>query len=458
MNYSKNQYVRLIAESLCGNGNAIARDKNGFVFFLKGGVPGDTVIAKIIKVTKNYAVAIIDSFEEKSALRTDDGCKYASKCGGCVFQNIGYNAECEYKRSTVNDDFKRIAGLSLTLTEYYPCDSINNYRNKAVYPVAQSGDGKIITGYFAQNSHRICEHNSCNIANASFPKIRDFIINFCTANKISAYDEISQKGVLRHIYIRSAHDNSFTLTLVLNCERFGNALTETKFINDFTENFKNCSSVLINVNTEKTNSILGEKWRKLFGDGYMYDKLLEKRFRISPASFYQVNRKQAELLYSKAAQMANIYPGNTILDLYCGTGTIGICLAKSGCKLYGVEISSQAVIDAEFNAKINNVDGEFICLDAGEALNSERIRKLSPNVIIIDPPRKGCGEETVKRISSFMSPKIVYISCDPATLARDLKYFKNFGYTAQNAVGVDMFPRTGHVESIVLLTQTNNSD
>ncbi len=449
--YQKNEYVELTPSDLCGNGNAVARDDEGFVFFVVDGVPGDRVRAKIIKVTKSYAVAIIDSFVEKSPLRTEEGCRYSPKCGGCVFQSITYEDECAYKRRMIDDNLERIAGLDIKVSEFYPSSSSEGYRNKAVYPTARSADGKMISGFYHRNSHRICEHDTCLIGNEKSVEVRDFVVEFCNANGILAYNEEDHSGLLRHIYIRSAADGTFILSLIINGDKFLSDNTELRFVGELLGNFPECVSVLINVNKEKGNSVTGKKWRKLFGDGYLYDTLLGKKFRIAPASFYQVNRNQAELLYSKAGEFAAIQPGETVLDLYCGTGTIGICLAKEGCKLYGVEIEPDAVTDAKYNAKTNKVDAEFICLDAGEALNSVRIKELSPDVIILDPPRKGCGTEAVERIASFGAERIVYISCDCATLARDIKQFTTLGYTTEKVIGVDMFPRTGHVECCVLL-------
>lgn len=451
--YKKNDFVELSPTDLCGNGNAVAKDSEGFVFFLRDGVPGDVVRAKIIKVTKNYAVAIIDSFIKKSEMRTEKGCSCFPRCGGCVFQNISYEAECDYKRRTIDDDIRRIGGLDISVSEFYPSKKTENYRNKAVYPVGETSDGNTVFGFYGRNSHRICEHEYCLIGNPLFSAICRFVVDFCDKNNICAYNEEQSCGLLRQIYIRSAKDESFILTLVLNGTKLSDTETELEFVSTFLEAFPTCVSIVINVNTQNTNSVLGSKWRTLYGDGYLRDVLLGKRFRIAPASFYQVNRDQAELLYSKAAELADIVEGETILDLYCGTGTIGICLARKGCKLYGVEITPQAVTDARYNAAENDVDAEFICLDAGEALNSDRIRDLCPDVIILDPPRKGCGEEAVERISSFNAKRIVYISCDPATLARDLKRFTELGYLTEKIVGVDMFPRTGHVETIALLTK-----
>lgn len=449
--YNKNDLIQLSPTDLCGNGNAVARDNDGFVFFVVDGVPGDVIEAKIIKVTKSYAVAIIDSFIKRSDMRIHDGCMYSPKCGGCVFQSISYNKECEYKRRMIDDNLERIAGLDIRVSEFYPSASIENYRNKAVYPVSTAKDGKMISGFYHRNSHRICEHDKCLIGNDVFTDVRDFTIDFCNRNAITAYDEETHTGLLRHIYIRSAADGTFVLSLVINGDSFKNNDIEMKFTGELLVKFPECVSVLVNINKEKGNAVTGKKWRKVFGDGYLNDELLDKKFRIAPASFYQVNHDQAQLLYSKAGELADIKAGETVLDLYCGTGTIGICLAKDNCKLYGVEIEPDAVTDAKYNAKTNRVNGEFLCLDTGEALNSERIKNLSPDVIILDPPRKGCGEEAVERIASFGAERIVYISCDCATLARDLKQFDTLGYTAVKVVGVDMFPRTGHVETIALL-------
>ena len=454
----KNDNIILSPEALCGNGNAVARDEEGFVYFVKGGVPGDVIKGKIIKITKSYGVVNIEDFIEKSQMRTDDGCKFAPRCGGCVFQNISYESECEYKRKTIDDDLARIAGLDIRVSEFYPSAKICNYRNKAAYPVSEDKEGRMISGYYAPNSHRICEHDECSIGHPFFTKVRDFIIEYCSVNNISAYNEETGDGILRHIFTRCAADGSFVLTLVVNSDKFISDKIEFDFVGKLLTAFPECVSVCLNVNKGSTNAILGTKWRKLYGDGYLTDTLLGKTFRIAPASFYQVNREQAELLYSKAAELAQIKSGETILDLYCGTGTIGICLAMDGCKLYGVEITPEAVNDAKFNARANGVDAEFICLDAGEALNSERIKGLSPDVIILDPPRKGCGDEAVERIASFGSERIVYISCDPATLARDLKRFDELGYKAEKVVGVDMFPRTGHVESVVCLSREKADD
>lgn len=450
--YTKNQILTLSPTELCGNGNGLAKTADGFVVFIRDGVPGDTVKAKLIKVTKSYGVALIEEFIEKSPLRCG-GCPRFPACGGCAFQNISYETECRYKEKTINDDFERIGHLSLRLSGFIGAESTKGYRNKAVYPCSASTKekGKILTGYYAQSSHRIIPHEECFIGRDFFPAVRDFTVSFFESNGLCAYDEETGSGLLKYVYIRSAHDGSFLLTLVLSGKSLGNNGLEERFCLELKEAFPDCVGIWINTNPKAGNAILGDLWRHLYGEKYLCDVLLGREFRIAPAAFWQVNRAQAEKLYTVASEFADVRPGETLLDLYCGTGSVGICAAKEGCRLYGVEISPEAVENAGYNAKRNGIEAEFVCLDAGEALNSERVRSLSPDVILLDPPRKGCGEEAAERIASLGASRLVYISCDPATLARDLAVFSRLGYAPVKAVGVDMFPRTGHVETVVCL-------
>ena len=447
----KNEILQLSPASLSGNGYAVARTPDGFVVFVRGAAVGDTLRARVIKVTKTYAVAIVEELLTPSPQRNDAPCEKAAQCGGCVFQHIRYDAECAYKENAVNDDFSRIASLPLRLSAFYPSPTDEAYRNKAIYPVAKDRNGKPVSGYYAAQSHRVVPHKTCRIGQPFFPRVRDAVLRFCEENRVTPYDEATGTGLLRHIYLRAAKDGSFVLSLILGGDALINSATERRFVRAITDEFPLCASILLNKNTEKGNAVLGKTWRTLFGDGYLYDELLGKRFRISPAAFYQVNRVQTERLYSLAAEFAAVQSGETLLDLYCGAGTIGICLAKDGCRLVGVEISPEATRDAKYNAEQNGIAADFLCLDAGEALDSERVRALSPDVVILDPPRKGCGDEAVRRVASLGAKRIVYISCDPATLSRDLALFDSLGYRAEKAVGVDMFPRTGHCEVVCKL-------
>ena len=452
----KNDTVTLKTEVLLQNGNALAHTPDGFVVFVPGAAPDETVDAKIIKVTKSYAVAKITEIIQPSQNRIKDGCPYAGKCGGCVFCHIDYKTECGYKKDAINDAFHRIGGLDFSLSEFFPSKNCTHYRNKAIFPVGTLSDGTVTAGFYARNTHRIVPHASCLIGKPEFDLIKDSAVEFFNKNNISAYDEISGKGLVRSIYLRSSHTyGDISLTLILNGEKLVNDKCEKSFCGFITQLYPQIKTVLINTNTENSNAVLGKKWRTLTGEGCIYDELCGRRFRITPASFWQVNHDGTEILYSKAAEYAALEPGQTLIDLYCGTGTVGLCIADKDTRLYGAEIVEQAVADAKINAELNGINAEFLCLDAASALDDPKLKALKPDVITIDPPRKGCAD-AVEKIASLGARRIVYISCDPATLARDLSNFKNFGYCPIKAAGVDMFPRTGHVETVVLLSRETN--
>ena len=453
MALKKNDFLELVVTATDKNGNGIAHAENGMAVFIKNGCTGDKVLAKIIKVTKSYAVAIIDEIIQPSADRFADGCPVSGKCGGCVFQHITYEAECRFKADSINSAFERIGKLDLRLSSFHGAKCEKNYRNKAVYPVGKDKDGNIISGFYAQMSHRIITHDTCFIGDDDFCRIRDSVISYAEEHKIPVYNEEKREGILRSIYMRKASvDGSIILTLITNGEKLVNEKTELSFCAYILNKYPQICSILLNVNKKDSNAVLGDKWRKIYGDGYLRDVLMGKSFRISPASFYQVNHSQTEILYGIAKKYADLKSGDTLLDLYCGTGTVGICIAEKDIKLVGVEIVPQAAKDAEFNAKSNGLNAKFICLDAANALDDETLLNLKPDVITIDPPRKGCGIEAARKIAAMNAKRIVYISCYPATLARDLAEFEACGYKAVMAEGVDMFPRTGHVETVALLT------
>ena len=450
----KNDRLKLRVETLLGNGNGLCHTDDGFVVFVPQTAPGDVTDAHIIKVTKNYAVAKSVEIIQPSPYRNEDGCPFSKSCGGCTFQHISYEKECEFKESTVNDAFLRIGKLDLKVEKFYGAKNVCGYRNKAVYPVGTAKDGKAFSGFYASMSHRIIEHDVCSISNPAFPKIRDAITDFINERSIPAYNEESGTGTVRSIHLRSTKNGDISLTLVLNAKKLISEATERAFMNYITEAFPSVRTILINVNTKNTNVILGDEWRTIYGDGYIYDELLGKKFRITPASFWQVNREQAEVLYSVAKEYADLKDGEILADLYCGTGSVGLCIAGKGTKLYGVEVVEEAAKDAQFNARLNGVEAEFAALPTENALDNEYIKNLNPDVITVDPPRRGCVG-AVEKITSLGAKRIVYISCDPATLARDLAEFEVFGYKAIKASAVDMFPRTGHVETVVLLQRQN---
>ncbi len=443
----KNKIYEITIESLSGNGNSVGRI-DGFVVFVPGGAAGDVLSVKIIKVTKSYAVGKIESIITPSPDRISGGCAKAGKCGGCSFCHISYEAECAIKRAMIDDSFERIGHLELKTSDFVPSDNIERYRNKVIYPVARNKDGALVSGFFAPMTHRIVEHEDCLIGYELFVKIREEILALWEKSSLSAYDEETESGLLRSIYMRKNSCGEMHVTLVLCGDGFGG---ESEFCKTLTDKFPEICGICINVNKKSGNSVLGDKWRTIHGEGYLTDLLCGKIFRIRPASFYQVNHAQTEKLYMLAKEFAGIRPGDTVFDLYCGTGTIGIILAEPDTHLVGVEICERAAKDAAENAERNGICGEFICLDAESALDSEKLLSKKPDVIIIDPPRKGCGTDAVAKIAAFDARTVVYISCNPQTLARDLEKFAECGYHAEKAVGVDLFPRTGHVECVVRL-------
>ena len=444
----KNKEYELNIDSLCGNGNGVGRI-DGFVVFVPSTAAGDRIKAKIIKVTKSYAVGKLSEILVPSPDRCDVECAVAAKCGGCSFCHISYEAECALKKEMINDSFSHIAGLPVRVDEFLGAEATQRYRNKAIYPVTFR-ERKLVSGFYAAMSHRVVEHNDCLIGPEIFAKIKDEALDILSALSLSAYDEEKEEGVIRSIYMRKSSKDTVLLTIIANADGLGEK-AEKIFCEKITAKFPEITGILINTNKKSGNSLLGEKWRTLWGDEYLYDTLCGKKFRIAPAAFYQVNHAQTQRLYNKAREMAQIKKGDVVFDLYCGTGTIGIIMAEENVKLVGVEISKEATIDAAYNAQQNGVDGEFVCLDAGEALDTPRLAEKKPDVIIIDPPRKGCGDDAARKISSFGASRIVYISCNPQTLARDLVTFKECGYEATKAVGVDLFPRTRHVECVVRL-------
>ena len=445
----KNQTYTFTVESLCGNGNGVAK-YSGFVVFIPNTAPGDLVEAKLIKVTKTYGVGKLVKILHPSPERSESLCSVAGQCGGCGFQHISYEAESKIKRAMIDDAFERIAHLPLRVSEYLAAKNPTRYRNKVLYPVGTDKDGNLIAGFYAASSHRIVPHTDCPIGPVIFGKIKEAVLAICSSFSVSAYDETTGKGLLRGIYMRFGDEGKILLTLIVNGSSLGEK-AEKALYTRLPSEFSCLCGILLNENKKEGNGVLGKTFRTLWGQNFLILSLCGKRFRVAPDAFFQVNSAQTERLYETARIFADVKEGDTLFDLYCGTGTIGIVLAEKGVKLYGVEIVKSSAENAAQNARENGVSGEFLCLDAGEALDNDRLKNLFPDVVVIDPPRKGCGEEAVKRIAALGAERIVYISCNPQTLARDLVSFSLNGYTAEKAVGVDLFPRTGHVECCVLL-------
>lgn len=448
----KDEIITLSVTDLNNLGCGVGRyEPDGRVVFVKGAVTGDTVRAKIIKVNGSFCVARLEEVLTPSPYRTKrDACSAPLACGGCVYRHITYEHELDLKREYVRHAFIK-AGLSdVSVLPVLSTGKTTGYRNKAQYPVMQTKNG-IRAGFFASKSHHIIPADTCAIQSERFTPIVRFVCEFAETNHWSVYDEESGRGLLRHIYLRVGEvTGQIMVCLVINGETVPFADT---FVRELTSTFGLVVSVLLNRNCENTNVVLGKEFVTLYGKDYIEDELCGLRFRISADSFYQVNREGAELLYGKAAELAELREDELLMDLYCGTGTIGLSMSKNVGKLIGVELVPAAVECAKENAARNGVgNAEFFC---GDASSKEMILSCTsgkvPDVAVIDPPRKGSTRELVECLAALDVKKIVYVSCNPDTLARDCTWFVEANYNIGEVQPVDMFPRTGHVESVVCL-------
>lgn len=444
----KNELVNLKITDTTLQGSGVAKH-DGFTVFVNSAVTGDEVEAHILKVKQNCAFAKIEKIITPSDCRVEPLCPSYPKCGGCGFRHISYKTELSIKENNVKNVLKRIGGVE---PSFEPIFGLNpdGYRNKAQYPV--SFDGKELKiGFFADRTHRVVDCPVCRLQPDEFEKGVAVFRRFLESNNISVYDEERHKGLMRHIYFRLAvATGEIMVCIVINGESlpFSDILTE-----QLKEVFgERLCSVVLNINREKTNVIMGKKCVTLYGKDTVTDILCGVKVRISPLSFYQVNHDVAEKLYEKAAEFAEP-SGKTVLDLYCGAGTIGLSMADRAKSVIGVEIVPEAVADAKVNAAENGADNaRFICADAAAAAESLKSEGVVPDVVILDPPRKGCSEELIKTVACDFAPeRVVYVSCDPATLARDCKRFSALGYKTVTAAPFDMFPRTAHCECVCLL-------
>lgn len=452
MELKKNEIYETEIIDYTTEGNGICRVGEIAVFVPSAAV-GDRIRVRIVKTAKNYAFGKIEELLQPSPDRTIPDCMVSGKCGGCVFRHISYEAELRFKQKRVTDALTRIGGLDSSIVgEIIGAPQEQQYRNKAQLPVTYDKDGKICVGFFAPRSHRVIPLTNCRLQSAAFQEAVTVFLQWANENRISVYDETGHTGILRHLYLRyAAGTEELMVCVVANAAELRK---EKQLVRMLTEALPKLKTVVLNTNTEKTNVITGKKCRSLYGDGYITDELCGLRFRISPLSFYQVNRDQAERLYTLAGEFAAMKPHETLLDLYCGTGTIGLTMAGRVKKLIGAEIIPQAIEDANRNACLNGIkNAEFLCADAADAAAQLSERNIRPDCIIVDPPRKGCDSGLIGTIVTMSPQRVVYVSCDPATLARDIKLFTGQGYEVQKAIPVDMFPRTGHVECVVLLSR-----
>lgn len=453
MTVKKNDKIELLIESVTSEGSGLGR-YNGIAVFVRGTVPKDRIIAHIIKVSKNYAVGIIDEIIEPSPQRCDPDCPVSQKCGGCSFRNMTYEKELCYKLSRVQDAITRIGHIDFPVERIIGADNTNHYRNKAQYPV-YIDNGRLIAGFYAYKSHRIIPCRDCRLQPIEFEKGIAAFEKWVKKNNITSFDERAGKGLLRHIYFRKAFGTGEIMACaVINA----NDIPDKEYlVSELQQAFDDLKSVAININKKNTNVILGGQTKVIWGSDRICDILLGKKFVISPQSFYQVNHDQCEKLYSVVAEYADLNGSETVVDLYCGAGTIGLTLADKCKALVGIEIEPLAIENAKENAKINGIENaSFICADAFDGAKEIEKRGLKPDLVIVDPPRKGCRKELFDIIENMGASRIVYVSCDSATLARDLAILKEKNYNPQRITAVDMFPRTPHVETVVLLKKPNN--
>ena len=451
---NKNDIVEIEITGVTNEGNGVGRYENIAVFVPFTAV-GDVIKCKIVKVKKTYAYGIIDEILKPSESRCEAKCQVFKKCGGCAFCHFDYDEELRIKQDFVQASFERIGKLQVDWEEILGCEQTEGYRNKAMYPVGEI-DGKIVCGFYSRRSHRVVSYLDCDLQPEIFKKILKEILEWCNDKKISAYDEISHKGLLRHIYLRKGeHSGEIMVCLVVT--DFNGAAFDG-LAQALGKKFSQVKSVVLNLNKKNTNVILGDKCKTVFGQDYITDTMCGRTFRISPLSFYQVNTVQAERLYEIAKDYAQLKEGETLLDLYCGVGTIGLSVADEKNKLVGVEIIPQAIENAKINAKLNGAENaEYICGDAGEIAKTLLERGEAPDVIIADPARKGCDSLSIESMVKMSPKRIVMISCNHATAARDCALLCEKGYKIEKGRAVDLFPRTTHIETVVLLSKLKST-
>ena len=479
MSYSKNDCVELTIEDIGVSGEGIGK-VDGYTLFVKDTVIGDVVRVKIMKAKKNYGYARLMDIIKPSKDRVEPACPIARQCGGCQIQAMNYNAQLKYKQKLVKDNLLRISGLTegadYEMCEILGMDTPFRYRNKAQYPVGEDKDGNIVMGFYAGHTHSIiaCPDDDCMLGHRDNAFILNAVKEWMKEYRVRAYNENIHKGTVRHVLIRTGyHTDEVMVCLVIKkmlrkeaADGLVKAIQKLKL---------NVASLVVNINKEDTNVILGKECITLYGRPYIEDYIGDIKFQISPLSFYQVNPKQTEVLYNKALEFAGLKGNESVWDMYCGIGTISLFLAKKAGKVYGVEIVPQAIEDAKNNAKINNIDNaEFFVGKAEEVVpafykkqtgvqsdndstDSKEYDMTRPDVVVVDPPRKGCDKKLLDTIVSMSPDRIVYVSCDSATLARDLKLLVEYGYKVEKVQPVDQFGNTVHVETVCLLSKLHEA-
>ncbi len=454
MNLRKNDSIPLAITGVTGEGNGVGRTSEGVAVFVPFTAVRDAITCRIQKVEKRYAFGRATAIHTASPDRCtadERHCPVYEKCGGCTWRHVTYEAEARYKWQKVADALSHIGGLDITPLPIVKAARSDRYRNKAQYPLGLQDD-KVVAGFYAPRSHRVIAHADCALQPAFFADILGVVTAWMQQYGVCVYDETTHVGLMRHIYIRYGEKTDEVMVCLVATS--GKLPALDALVAELRETVPQLRSVVVNINRKDTNVILGDEEFAVFGDGYITDILCGLRFKLSPRSFYQVNRDQAEILYGLAADALAPTGQETLLDLYCGTGTIGLSMAKKVKTLIGADIVEPAIEDAKENARINGIiNAQFMCADAAQAAKQLQRRGVQPDAVIIDPPRKGCAGSLLEIIAQMAPQKIVYVSCDPATLARDLKRFDTLGYKTEYVIPVDLFPGTMHVESVALLSR-----
>jgi 23S rRNA (uracil1939-C5)-methyltransferase len=455
--YKKNDVVELLIEDMSHEGSGIGK-ADGYTIFVKDAVIGDKVEVKIIKAKKNYGYGRLMKIIQPSSWRVEPVCPYAKQCGGCQIQMLDYTKQLEFKENMIRNNLKRIGGFEeIPFEAMLGMEEPFRYRNKAQFPVGTDKEGNLITGFYAGRTHAIIPNRECYLGVEVNQQILDIVLGFMEENQITAYDEQTGKGLVRHVLIRYGFTSKeIMVCLVVN----GSSVPHADILVERLEKIPGMASISINVNTKRSNVILGDQVKVLWGSSYIQDSIGDVLFQISPLSFYQVNPVQTKVLYEKAMEYAGLQGEETVWDLYCGIGTISLFLSQKAKKVYGVEIVPQAIEDARHNAKLNGIENAEFFVGKAEEVLPEQYEKnhVHADVIVVDPPRKGCEESLLDTMVQMAPERIVYVSCDSATLARDLKYLCQKGYELVKVCGVDQFCQTVHVETVVLLSQQKPSD
>ncbi|MFR8285032.1 MAG: 23S rRNA (uracil(1939)-C(5))-methyltransferase RlmD [Faecalibacterium sp.] len=457
MPLQKNQVLTLQVERLSSDGSGVAHSPEGETVFIPGAAPGDEARVRIVKDCKRYAFGILDEVLTPSPDRIPVDCAVAGPCGGCSLRHLDYAAELRAKQENVADAFARIGGLDVPVLPIVGSPEIDRYRNKVQFPVGTDKAGRPCIGFYAGRTHRIVPCPDCRLQPGVLNEIGNTLCAFFAEKGIHPYNEETGKGLVRHIFLRrGAHSGQIMVCLVCTRAKLPSA---EELCTRLKEAFPDIVTILLNVNAKNTNVILGSETHTLYGQGYIEDTLCGVPVQLGPLSFYQVNTLAAEQLYGIAAEYAQLTPDDLLLDLYCGMGTIGLSMADHCRELVGVEIVPEAIESARANAArmgaAVSAKSRFFCADAGQAAAQLAAEGLHPDVVMLDPPRKGCDEATLSAVVRMAPRRVVYVSCNPATAARDAAWLEQNGYHAEKVQPVDLFPRTKHCETVCLLSKLN---